>query len=485
MSDSSPPPGRGPGPSAILQRVVLVAAALPFLVPFLLRLGEILRSPWSRDYGEGCVLAMQQLLWEKGNYFTSYTDYPFVHGNYPPVFLALSLPSWWLLGPNLLAPRLVSVAATLALLLTIFALLRRLGAGKTTALAAVLLVPVPWFVQTWAPLARVDMLACLLSVLGLLVQEKVDERRGLLRYAALPLFWLAFFTKQSALLAPAAVFLHGLLIAPRRRRTLLDLFVFSAGLVLLLGLLLLASDGLAWRHLVPFTAAATYEWDRMMKLGGDFLVLAGPLLAVVVALCAVAPRRLQTGREGRYAIYVALNLLAIVTVAKAGAAQNYLIEPWVALVILSLLLLDRAAATRPDLRALVPAVALVALVVAGLADREKLQKRLAPTAGVDAAEFAELTVTLKAARGPVLSENLSAVVLAGKPVLVEPFGLGLISARGLAHPEQVVADCRALRFAVVVYEFRLRDIPGLDACLADHYQRLKLLGPYELLTPKH
>src|SRR5512145_1098736 len=123
---------------------LLLATALPFLLAFAERIVDILGTTWSRDYGEGCVLAMQQLLFERGHYFPTYTDYPFVHGNYPPVFILLSLPSWWILGPNLLAPRLVSVAATLGLLVCVYALLRGLGTSRTSAFAAPLLVATPW-----------------------------------------------------------------------------------------------------------------------------------------------------------------------------------------------------------------------------------------------------------------------------------------------------------------------------------------------------
>lgn len=398
----------------------------------------------------------------------------------PPVFLALALPSWRWLGPNLLAPRVLSLVATLGLLLAASLLLRRAGAGRTAALAAALLIPVPWFVVTWAPLGRVDMLACLLSVLGLLVQERADERRGARRFLAFPLFWLAFFTKQSALLAPAALFIHGLLVRERRRRAVVDLAVFSAGLIVLLGALLVATGGLAWRHLVPFTAAASYEWDRMRGLGRGFLLLASPLLLVIGCAVASAPRRILANGHGRYVTYLVLGLISIVTAAKAGAAQNYLIEPWVAAVLCGLLLAEDLATARHRLSLLVPAVAVVALLVAGLLDRSKTGKPLVPQ---DAREFAELRAMIVAAPGPVLSENLSLVVQAGKPVLVEPFGLGHITRRGLASAERVAADCRAQRFSLIIWESRMADIPGLAACMATRYEHAKLLGPYEVLVP--
>jgi hypothetical protein len=71
-----------------------------------------------------------------------------------------------------------------------------------------------------------------------------------------------------------------------------------------------------------------------------------------------------------------------------------------------------------------------------------------------------------------------------KPVLVEPFGMLLLSRKGLWRPDRLVADCEAGRFALIVYEDRLRDIPGVDACLDERYEAVAHLGPYDLFRPR-
>jgi hypothetical protein len=101
-----------------------------------------------------------------------------------------------------------------------------------------------------------------------------------------------------------------------------------------------------------------------------------------------------------------------------------------------------------------------------------------------AAEYRALDEAVAAADGPILSENLSVLVRQGKPVLAEPFGLLLLSRQGLWRPDRLVADCEAGRFALVVEEDRLRDIPGIDACLDRRYERLARLGPYDLFRPR-
>jgi hypothetical protein len=101
-----------------------------------------------------------------------------------------------------------------------------------------------------------------------------------------------------------------------------------------------------------------------------------------------------------------------------------------------------------------------------------------------ATEYRALDEAVAATAGPILSENLSVLVRKGKPVLVEPFGMLLLSHKGLWRPDRLVADCQAGRFALVVYEDRLRDIPGIDACLDRRYEPVARLGPYDLFRPR-
>jgi hypothetical protein len=440
----------------------------------------ILRSPWSTDYGEGCVLAMAQLLAARGNYFPALHDYPFMVSNYPPVFVGLVALGDILFGPSLLFPRLLSFLATVGLLAVLFPLLRRLAGDKWIALALTLLFLVPWFVSTWAALGRVDMLALLLSTSGL----AVVERHGMTRraWAALPLFWLAFFTKQTALTVPLAVFLDRLLARDRGLPRALAAWAIPLGL--LFGALVLGTHGEAWRHLVPYTAAAGYEWGRMAGSYAHLAVVAGPLLLVVVVALVVAPGATLAGAGRLFVIHLLLKLLAFATIAKEGAAQNYFIEPWLAALLAAAVALRALTARFPGFASWRPAVLLAAVVTAHLAypSLDRLPRALHHPER--AREFVRLTRLVREARGPVLSENLSVLVVNRRPVLVEPFGVLLLVKKGLLRPDLIVRDCEAGKFALVVTEDRLTEIPGVGECLERRYAPVADLGPYEALEPR-
>jgi hypothetical protein len=439
-----------------------------------------LRSPWSRDYGEGCTLAMGALLAEHGSYFPALVDYPFLVANYPPVFVSAVALGQRLFGPTLVFPRAVAFAASLALLLLLFRTLRCVLASRAAALAFTLLFVMPWFVTTWSALARVDTTALAFSLAGLsLVLARDDDA---LPWPALALFWLAFFTKQNALAAPAAVLAE--LALSRDRRFARALAAYALPLAALLGLLALITHGLALRHLVTYTAAATYEWERMRESYLQLGVIAAPLLLMVVAEVLLGP---SEGRErkGRILLlYLLLSLAGLASIAKEGAAQNYFLEPWLATVLAAAWALGRLEARAPKLRQAWPVFALAAAAVANYS-YPSLDRLPYPLRHPErAADWVALQKLVHDTPGPVLSENLSLLVLDRRPVLLEPFGIQLITEAGLFRPDRLVRDCEAQRFPLVVAESRMGEIPGFGECLERRYAPVAALGTYAVLRPR-
>jgi hypothetical protein len=362
----------------------------------------------------------------------------------------------------------------------LYAILRRLLGERWSALAAAALFAMPWFVSTWAALARVDTTAIAFSLagLGVVLAHGVSRRAG----PALVRVWLAVFTKQNALLAPAALLLD--LALSRDRRLLRAGAAYALPLLALFGLLVLATGGAAWRHLVPYTAAAEYEPGRMAESYLQFAVIAAPLLLLIAFAIAVVPAAFAGGRGRVLLLYFGLNLAALATIAKAGAAQNYFLEPWAATLLLAGFSLRAAGERFPALRAWRLAVLLAAAVVAHYAYPSLDRLPQALRAPENAKDFVALTRMIRETPGDVLSENLSLLVVNGRPVLLEPFGVLLLARQGLLDTAPLVADCERGRFPLVVVEHRMWEIPGFGECLERRYQPLADLGPYQALRPR-
>jgi hypothetical protein len=438
------------------------------------------RSPWSRDYGEGCVLAAGQLLAERGSYFPDLRGYPYFVANYPPVFVAAVAAAHRAFGPSLWFPRLLALAATLAVVALLYRALLGLWQERPAALAGAALFTLPWFVSTWAALARVDTAAIAFSLAGLgIVLDRGVCRRA---WPALVCFWLAFFTKQNALLAPAAVLLD--LALARDRRLVRAALAYAVPLLFLFGLLVAATGGAAWRHLVPYTAAADYEPARMAGAYLQFAVIAAPLLLLIFLALAAVPAAFARGAGRVLLLYFGLNAAALATIAKAGAAQNYFLEPWLATLLLSAFSLRALTERFPALRAWRFALLLAAAAAAHLAYPSLARLPQALRAPRNADEFYTLTRLVRDTPGEVLSENLSLLVVNRRPVLVEPFGVLLLARHGLLDTAPLAADCERGRFSLVVSETRLWEVPGLGDCLERRYEPVADLGPYQALRPR-
>ncbi len=451
---------------------------------FLARSVLFLRSPFSPDFGEGQVLALVQRMVRDSTFFGDVQRYPMLLSNYPPVFLLANVPGFALFGPSLLQPRLLSFLSALALGGFLFALLRRRTGDAWLAASFALLFFAPWFVQTWAATARIDLPAQMLAVAGLHAFDRGRESRGFRRDLPFLLFGLAFYTRQTTLVAPAAVLGSLLLDHSRRRELPRALAAFAVPVLGVLLAMVAATGGQAWLHLFPYAAVAQYEIDRMARSYAGFLLLCGPLLAVVVAGLLLRPRTLLRGPNLPIALYWLMSLVALGTIAKEGAAQNYFIEPYVATLLLAGVSLRALVEGRAAGRLLWPAAVFAAAIAVALASHGLSRLPQAIRAPERARAFAALDEAVKATPGPILSENMSVLVVNGRRVWVDLWAVMLLERSDLWDPAPLLADCRRGFFALVVTEWRLREIPGVSQCLDEAYEPWQDLGPYQLLRPK-
>lgn len=465
-----------PGRVTAVLAVALACVLAHGFARFAEKAASYLRSPYSRDPGEGCVLAMVQFLEQRGNYFLDMQDYPFAHLNYPPVFPVLVWPFFHFHGPSLFVPRLLSTLATLAIVAVMFGLVRTVTGSRALGAAAAGVALGPWFLQTWAPLARVDMLAIFFSLAGLLAYT---------RGARLPwvflLFWLGFFTKQNALLAPAAVLLS-LAAAGNMRDFARAAAGFALPLAALFAILDWTTGGNAYRHLVTYTASAAYNWDEIAPAYATLARTAWPLFAIILAAAMRDPRDLASARTRPIVLYWVLAFASLATIAKEGSGRNYFIEPWLATVLLAAVALPIA--TR-GLQSAVPLATGALLVAAAVGHYTGFHRLPAAIENPrDAASFRRLWQVVSETEGPILSENLAPLVIHGKPILAEPFGLLILKRANLIRTRTIVRDCEAHAFALVVVEGQLEAVPGVGDCLAAHYRLAETIPPYRLLRPR-
>jgi hypothetical protein len=328
---------------------------------------------------------------------------------------------------------------------------------------------------------RVDLLAVLLAFVGILVFSRTAARGRHVYWALLPLL-LALYTKQTAIAAAAACMLT-LARVDRRRAAAFGAAYGAAALLAGAALQLATGGGFAF-HVISGNVHP-FSWERAAAFLQDIAIRYPVLLALAAAvtprLLAAVPRRAggvgsETGSRQRWTraalgAYLPLAALVALTVGKLGSEVNYLIELMGVVCACAAVAVAEAvqipsAAPGARLRSLDGAIAAAAVPLLLLWQLV----RLAPASAIEVVEvgspeqqtqLARLVDLVRATDGPVLSEDLTLLVQADKPVAFQPFDITQLMHRQLRDPRPLLDALAGGQFALVVLRFDVRSPPPL------------------------
>ena len=461
-----------------------------------------IRLPLELDYGEGIVWQQAALIPGPKMYGTS-TTLPFIVFHYPPLYHLLARAAL-LFEPNFLAAgRLVSVVSTLMIAPAVAGLVlvsvrpggqRLARLNVQCAVAAGLLVLCLHAVHSWGLVMRVDMLAVALAMLGLLLGAWADGRFAGTAVALL-LCLASVFTKQTQLPAGVAVFLVALLRNPRAALSAAAL-VGTIGLVAL-GLLQWQTGGGFLHNIIGFNINRFAFFNALLVFlpeTSSFLLMAF-MLTSAGAILYNMPRPFSAvpwqGTFGRWIITVHavdraasarrilvihsfLSGLMLVSVFKSGGGYSYLVPCLcTGCVLIGVHLCDLAV----DGRWMVAGLSLLLLCVLPLPFRILPDRASQQTLEQQAA----LVQRIASAAKPVSSENMTLLMLAGKPVIYEPAIVTELSAVGRWDETQLVAMIRAGGFAFMIttadtHGSGIRRTAAVDAAMREAYPRVEQIA---------
>jgi hypothetical protein len=483
-------------PAAIWALVVgLIAMDLGL---FALTAADRLSRPLEElTYGESWLLDGARRVAQGNGLYAAPDQLPLMQIAYTPVYYFVVGALQHVVGDHgYTVGRAISLAATLAGSVALASSVRcSTGYWRFGWLAAGLLLTQNLTLLLWGTLERVDALALGLTLVGLALftMRRVS--------AAAVFFVLAFFTKQTFVVAPLAA---AIALWPCRVSLVRFTAIVACGV---LGGVVLAqwlTDGWFWWHVVTANANPL-DLMTFSVLMGSFLQFNGlPVLAALVSLA------LPTGPGERvWRWYFVGCLLTLPLVAKLGASSNYWVELTAATAALLALASHRLTAL-PMARLAAPVVIAGALLVAlpgyqatatdlvfSFADRLQPPSprylSLVGDAGATPMRVDASFVDYVAQEpGDLLTDNSGLAVAAGKPIEFEFQIFQLL--RGDAHwSEQPVLDAIAAhRFALVVLLHPLegpidntRWSPALQAALLDAYEPAGDEAGFWLYRPRH
>ncbi len=455
------------------------------------------RYPFELDYGEGIVWQQAALIPGPRMYAPG-QDLPFIVFHYPPLYHLLARAMTSVQPDFLAAGRLASAVCTLLIAPLVAALVlaqvrrRPLAAVDVAiAVAAGLLVLCLHVVRFWGPLMRVDMLAVMLGLAGVLVGAWAGGRFWGTTLALL-ICVAAVFTKQTQLPAGAAVFLVALLRNPRGA---LGAAALAGGVGLgALGLMQGLTGGGFLQHIVGynlnrFATDRPYWVFRSERSSFPFmavmLLAAGALLAGLLrAGLLQAGRWRQTDRAATARAMLLLHFtfatLMLLNLFKSGSSSNYLLDCLcVGCALIGALLADLAASPRRF--AWVTSALLLGVLLLGALNLpfRQVPDRF-PQETID--RQAALVQRIAEAGKPVASEDMTLLMRAGKPVVFEPSIVTELASVGRWNEGPLVRMIRSGGFAFMITTY---DTPGttyrrsaaVDAAMRQAYPRVERLGP--------
>lgn len=408
-------------------------------------------------YTEGPVLGSLAALESTGDLADLYPadgwlEPPVVLTLYPPTYFAISagLDRWLKSGGTFLGLRVVSTLALAGVLMLLAAQTHRRRAPPAWMLAlaaAALLTPAVYRVVGGA---QPDTLALLLTWVG--ITAAVGFKGSVVRIGALPLsaaaaaFFLAFFTKQSFVAAPAALIISLAVDGRLKTGALFAAALAVAALAAVLSLDAATSGG----YLANTVGALTGDsgWANLAST----LTESRPLqwLPIWAAVLFVLRDRLRAGFPEIYLLVS--TLLHTAAMLKTGSSVNYLLEPTFALLLLAVIrwpsgdesaALDRPLRPRAERRAvslawLFAMALLLAASAAGLREYPAMRVWVASAGHASVADFDGY---------PLVDARFFPAVLerGGRPWLNDPFAFGALEEIGQWDVSRLVSDLEGRR----------------------------------------
>lgn len=261
--------------------------------------------------------------------------FEFTPNLYTPFFYYCGAAISSVMGIGFFSVRLVSVLAALATFIVIAMFVYRETTSRVAAFTAAGMYAATYAASGgWMDLARVDSLFLVLLLMAIYWMRYAKDTTGIMISAIL--FVLAFYTKQSALIAAAPLMLYAMLAPAQNVNRFLLPFVLGGLLLCSLGL----ADWLTGRWFTYYTlvmpAGHPDNPNNVREFWRHDLILVMPV-AIGCALLLIVERMIKKSHKD--ALFFALFLFAMVMMAyltriNKGGYYNNLMPAYAALAIL-------------------------------------------------------------------------------------------------------------------------------------------------------
>lgn len=469
-----------------LKSIKIFIYALLFFLVFLILFIYIfnsLRAVFSQlpivSPGEGFVLNYSMLLHQYGNYYFDINNYPYIYGNYPPLYPFILSIFLFFFRPSFFWGRLISVIATMVIVVILYKIFSSNTKSKFFPFILSALFLGPYFVVIWSSLVRVDMLGIMLSILGLYVYEKYNNKNSKLKYISIIFFILSFYTKQTLIAAPISIIIYNFFKNKREFYIFSSLYAIPLLSIFIVGTII--THGQLFLHLVVYAMFIPLEWGKFFITFQQFFKMFAVLLALFLSNIFIWKK------NGIYSIYCIVNLVLLTSYLKPGSSYNYFIEPFLSLLIIGgLSFLESFKKLSSDVIKVFLLIVL-SIQIFLIIPFDRFQNLLKdPHYPEGYSENSIVNAYVEKTDGLILSQDISYLVLNNKkPVILnDTFQFMKMSKYGLWDNSEILRMCNEEKFSLIVAGWMMSGIEGMNECLLNHYEIVKELVNYKLYFPR-
>jgi len=297
-------------------------------------------SSWEMILGEGFLLVQANMISNGQPLYQQVTSTQLLAIPHTPLFVAVCGGLSSIFGSSLVVGRVVALVFGFGICVLIFLLVRKLTKDSVVGVLAGLLVISLFAFRFLGPIYRMDTMGVFLSLAGIYLVTKFEGSRKV--YWAIPVFLLAFFTKQYFIAAPLSVCVYFLI---KNRKWVPPLKFGGIYLGSLLGSLLLAGLLTNWElvihNILYLGVGSQMSWTIFVGAVRSLAFRHAPFILAILAYFGykVYQRRSLTLVDVYFLVSLAVMLA---TCGKWGAGWHYGLECLVVGCILVGILLNKA-----------------------------------------------------------------------------------------------------------------------------------------------
>ena len=419
----------------------------------------MLRARHELSQPESVVAAQSTMLAHDGTLYYSLKDYPYTVCAYMPIFYFLEAMLTRVGLPAILAGRLISFGALLASFALCWRLVLIYTGNRYAAWIASVLASSSTLLLNWGTTGQVDMLAVTLSLAGFYQFSRFYVRgEKTLLWAGL-FAVAAFFTKQTMVAAPAAMFV--LLLCKSGKTALL----FGAALGGAIAAMALGINAALHGRFFANTVFANinpFDQEKLMQHLQYMALVSGALIVTL----AFAVSRMARSRSAALLLYFGLaTILFLALASKIGSDSNYQLEPTLLLIVctcaglVELNFFELVFHNSKNWITLLQGLVVLFLVMNYRIIVPEIIVRFSKE-NMFRAEMAAVEPYIRNASGRIFSTDLDPVVQARGRLDIEPLIYGLLVRAGRIDPEPVRRDLARSAFPLIIlYEDLAHPIP--------------------------